>query len=106
MDLKSIKFLRQKKTLKVSKPSFICILNKLLVDTVSHDFKIALQKARQEKKLTQVELAQKVMEKQSVIAEYESGKAIPNNTVISKLERVLGMRLPKQKKEKAKKITE
>jgi len=42
------------------------------------------------------------MEKQSVISEYESGKAIPNNVVISKLERVLGIKLPKQKKVKGK----
>ena len=50
--------------------------------------------------MTQVELAQKVMEKQSVISEYEAGKAIPNQAVISKIERVLGIRLPKQKKTK------
>jgi len=46
------------------------------------------------------------MEKQAVISEYEAGKAIPNNTVISKIERVLGVRLPKQKKEKVNKNSE
>lgn len=40
------------------------------------------------------------MEKQSVISEYESGKAIPNPAVISKLERALGVRLPRDKKKK------
>ena len=41
------------------------------------------------------------MEKQSVIGEYESGKAIPNPQIISKLERALGVRLPREKKKKA-----
>jgi len=43
------------------------------------------------------------MEKQSVISDYESGKAIPNPQVISKLERALGCRLPRDKKKKTKK---
>jgi len=34
------------------------INNFSLVDTVSHDFKVALQRARQEKKMTQADLAQ------------------------------------------------
>ena len=34
---------------------------------------------------------QKINEKQQVVNEYESGKAIPNNAVMSKLERNLGM---------------
>jgi len=74
------------------------------VDTVSHDFKIALQQARQAKKLNQKQLAELVNEKQSVISEYESGKAIPNPQVISKLERALGCKLPRQKKKKSKKV--
>ena len=36
---------------------------------------------------------QAVNEKQSVIQEYESGKAIPNNQVLGKLERALGVKL-------------
>ena len=42
------------------------------------------------------------MEKQTVIQDYESGKAIPNPQVISKLERALGVRLPREKKKKTK----
>eukprot|EP01016_Furgasonia_blochmanni_P011202 TRINITY_DN1497_c0_g1_i14.p3 TRINITY_DN1497_c0_g1~~TRINITY_DN1497_c0_g1_i14.p3 ORF type:complete len:144 (+),score=43.79 TRINITY_DN1497_c0_g1_i14:98-529(+) len=72
------------------------------VSTVSHDFKIALQQARQAKGLTQVQLARNVNEKQSVIADYEAGRAIPNPGIISKLERALGVRLPRQKKQKKK----
>merc|ERR1712072_721113 len=66
-------------------------------DTVSHDFKMALQQARLAKKMTQAQLAQQINEKGTVINEYESGKAIPNGAIINKLNRALGVRLPKAK---------
>lgn len=53
----------------------------------------AIQTARQEKELAQKELAQKVNEKPQVIADYEAGRAIPNPQILSKLERVLGVKL-------------
>jgi len=62
---------------------------------VSHDFKLALQQARLAKKMTQSALATSVNEKNTVINEYESGKAIPNGAIINKLNRALGVRLPK-----------
>merc|ERR1712217_512493 len=65
--------------------------------TVSHDFKMALQQARIAKKMTQAQLATAIAEKGSVINEYESGKAIPNGAIINKLNRALGVRLPKAK---------
>ena len=46
-----------------------------------------------ELKLSQKDVAQKVNEKPSVIQDYESGKAIPNPQILSKLERVLGVKL-------------
>lgn len=46
-----------------------------------------------EKQLAQKDLAQKVNEKPSVIADYEAGRAIPNPQILSKLERVLGVKL-------------
>merc|ERR1712129_322641 len=66
-------------------------------ETVSHDFKIALQQARLAKKMSQAVLATAVNEKGSVINEYESGKAIPNGAIIQKLNRALGVRLPRAK---------
>mmetsp|Transcript_96803 Transcript_96803/g.230353 ORF Transcript_96803/g.230353 Transcript_96803/m.230353 type:complete len:144 (+) Transcript_96803:90-521(+) len=65
--------------------------------TVSHEFKTALQQARLAKKMTQAALATAINEKGSVINEYESGKAIPNGAIINKLNRALGVRLPKAK---------
>merc|ERR1712056_21555 len=66
-------------------------------DTVSHDFKMALQQARLAKKMSQAALATQVNEKQSVINDYEAGKAIPNGAIINKLNRTLGVRLPRAK---------
>lgn len=46
-----------------------------------------------DKQFTQKDLAQKVNEKPSVIQDYESGKAIPNAQILSKMERILGVKL-------------
>ena len=56
--------------------------------------------ARTAKKMTQKELATAINEKPQVVAEYESGKAIPNPQIISKLERKLGTKLPRPGKSK------
>lgn len=53
----------------------------------------AIQQARMEKGLSQKDCAQKINEKPSVLQDYESGKAIPNTQILSKLERVLGVKL-------------
>jgi putative transcription factor len=55
----------------------------------------AIMAARTAKKLTQKELATAVNEKPTVVAEYESGKAVPNPQIIAKLERKLGVKLPR-----------
>eukprot|EP01029_Cantina_marsupialis_P029805 TRINITY_DN782257_c0_g1_i1.p1 TRINITY_DN782257_c0_g1~~TRINITY_DN782257_c0_g1_i1.p1 ORF type:complete len:163 (-),score=51.98 TRINITY_DN782257_c0_g1_i1:119-574(-) len=65
---------------------------------VSHNLKMAIQKARQAKGWTQKELAQKISEKSTVINEYESGKGVPSPQILNKLDRVLGVRLPRPNK--------
>ncbi|EZG65880.1 putative multiprotein bridging factor type 1 [Gregarina niphandrodes] len=62
---------------------------------LTNSFRDALQKARMEKKMTQSQLAQAINEKPSVVADYESGRAIPNGQIITKLQKVLGCHLPK-----------
>jgi len=52
-----------------------------------------IQTARMEKQLTQKDLAQKINEKPSVIQDYESGKAIPSPQILSKMERILSVKL-------------
>ncbi|CAR23224.1 Multiprotein-bridging factor 1 [Lachancea thermotolerans] len=53
----------------------------------------AISRARGEKKLTQKDLATKVNEKPTVINDYEAGRAIPNQQILAKLERALGVKL-------------
>ncbi|KAK1662916.1 hypothetical protein QYE76_051075 [Lolium multiflorum] len=62
-------------------------------ERVPSDLKKGIMQARMDKKLTQAQLAQMINEKPQVIQEYESGKAIPNQQIIAKLERVLGTKL-------------
>lgn len=62
-------------------------------EKVSLDVGKLIQQSRMEKKLTQKDLATKINEKPQVIMDYESGKAIPNNQVMGKIERALGVKL-------------
>merc|ERR1712002_342135 len=62
-------------------------------DTVSLSVGRLIQKGRQDKQMNQKELATKINEKAQVINEYESGKAIPNNQVLGKIERAIGIKL-------------
>lgn len=64
-------------------------------ERVSTQLKTQIIQARTAKKLTQAQLAQLVNEKPQVIQEYETGKAIPNPQVLSKMSRVLGVVLKK-----------
>ena len=60
----------------------------------------AIMQGRTAKKLTQKQLATSLNEKPQVIMEYENGKAIPNPQIISKIERALGVKLPRPPKKK------
>jgi len=53
----------------------------------------AIQKGRQQKEMTQKDLATKINEKPQIVVEYEQGKAIPNQAVLAKMERALGIKL-------------
>jgi putative transcription factor len=61
----------------------------------------AIMQARTAKGISQKDLATSINEKTQVVGEYESGKAIPNPQIISKLERKLGVKLPRPGKSKA-----
>lgn len=61
----------------------------------------AIMQARTAKKMTQKDLATAINEKPQVIGQYESGKAVPNPQIISKLERKLGCKLPRPGKSTA-----
>ena len=74
----------------------------------SRAFSVALQQARLKKGWKQQQLAQQLNVRQTVINQYESGKAVPNPNLIAKMNRILGVKLPPinkpgQKKKKKKK---
>jgi putative transcription factor len=66
--------------------------------TVDRSLSQAIQQARLAKKMTQKELATSINEKPAIIQEYEAGKAIPSGALIAKIERALGVRLPRPAK--------
>jgi putative transcription factor len=62
-------------------------------DRVNKDVARAIQQARITKEWTQADLARNINEKQQIVNEYEQSKAIPNQQVLSKMERALGVKL-------------
>merc|ERR1712228_838859 len=75
---------------------------------IGKNFSVALQQARLKKGWKQQQLAQQLNVRQTVINQYESGKAKPNSQLIAKMNRILGVKLPAvqkvgQKKKKKKK---
>merc|ERR1711874_547623 len=68
------------------------------VNLVGHDIKIAIQKGRQAKGWNQKQFAEALQVKQDIVRDYEAGKAQPDNAFIAKMERVLGVKLPRAPK--------
>ena len=60
---------------------------------VAPEIRLAIQKARIDKKMSQAELAKQINERPQVVQEYENGKAVPNQMVLAKMEKVLGVKL-------------
>lgn len=60
---------------------------------VAPEVRQAIQKARLEKKMSQAVLAKQINERPQVVQEYENGKAVPNQAVLAKMEKVLGVKL-------------
>jgi len=60
---------------------------------VDHDVGRLIQQGRQAKGWTQKDLATSINEKPQIIQEYEQGKAVPNQNVLGKIERAIGLRL-------------
>uniref|UniRef100_A0A1B6DPK9 HTH cro/C1-type domain-containing protein n=1 Tax=Clastoptera arizonana TaxID=38151 RepID=A0A1B6DPK9_9HEMI len=62
-------------------------------DKIPLDLGKLIQQGRQAKGWSQKELATKCNEKPQVINDYEAGRGIPNQAVIGKIERALGVKL-------------
>jgi len=68
--------------------------------TIGRKFCVALQQARLQKGWKQEQLAHVLNINKSIINQYESGKAIPDPSLISKMNRALGVTLPPVNKPK------
>ena len=64
----------------------------------SLDFQKALQQARMANKMSQKDLALKLGMNLNTMVNYEKGKEIPTNLIISKLEKLLNTKLPRIQK--------
>ena len=73
------------------------------VQQIGLPISLAIQQARDKEKMTQVQLAKAINEKVTVVEDYESGRAIPDNKILAAMEKVLKTKLPRQPKEKGKK---
>ncbi|XP_055686994.1 endothelial differentiation-related factor 1 homolog [Lutzomyia longipalpis] len=62
-------------------------------EKISLDVGKLIMQGRQSKGMSQKELATKICEKPQVVNEYEAGRGIPNNVILAKMERALGIRL-------------
>ena len=67
---------------------------------MTHEISMAIQKARQQNKMSQGDLAKELKCKESIIKTYENGTAIPSNDFIHKIELVLKTKLPRAPKQK------
>ena len=62
-------------------------------EKVSRSLRSIITKARNSKEMSQAKLAQLCCVKPATITSYENGKAIPDNAVLGKMERHLGVKL-------------
>lgn len=64
-------------------------------ETVSYTLRMQIQQARNANKLNQKQLAIKLGVNPKIITEYESGVTVPNPQILSKMSRILGVKLKK-----------
>lgn len=62
-------------------------------DKVPLDIGKIIQQGRNAKGLSQKDLATKICEKPQIVNDYEAGRGIPNNLILGKIERVIGLKL-------------
>ena len=63
------------------------------LERLGAEVRAAIQKARVAKGWSQAELAKRINERAQVVQEYESGKAVPVQAVLAKMERALEVKL-------------
>lgn len=85
---------KEKKETPVTTPK----VDKVTIKEPSLDFQKALQQARMANKMSQKDLALKLGMNLNTMVNYEKGKEVPTNLIISKLEKLLNTKLPRIQK--------
>ncbi|CAH4017222.1 endothelial differentiation-related factor 1 homolog [Pieris rapae] len=62
-------------------------------DKIPLDLGKLIMQGRQSKGMSQKDLATKICEKPQIVNDYEAGRGIPNNIVLGKIERAIGIKL-------------
>ena len=88
INIKSKKQKRQDNTSKIAKSE-----EARPITTISLSISSLIRDARKIKGMTQKELSNKINEKPDIISKYESGKATPDQQILGKMEKVLGVKL-------------
>lgn len=68
-----------------------------IVGSISIDMRLQIQKARNNKGLSQKQLAQQLNIKPDIINQYESGKIKPDNRILQKMGNILGVKFTTKK---------
>lgn len=61
--------------------------------TVAPSVAKLIMQGRQAKGLSQKDLATQICEKPQIVNDYEAGRGIPNNLILGKIERIIGIKL-------------
>ncbi len=67
---------------------------------IGNNLKVAIMQARVAKKMSQKDFAQKLGVSVDIVNKYESGRIVPDNKFIAKMEKTLGVKLPRPIKPK------
>ena len=63
-----------------------------------HDLKIAIAQARQEKGWNQEQFAKMIQIPKAEVNAWEAGKSVPPGVIIARMDKVLGVKLPRPNK--------
>jgi len=86
---------KEKKETPIVTPIVTPKVDKVKLKEPSLDFQKALQQARMANKMSQKDLALKLGMNLNTMVNYEKGKEVPTNLIISKLEKLLNTKLPR-----------
>ena len=69
-----------------------------LAASMPQDLRIAIAQARNAKGWTQQQFAHQMCVQKTEVNAWEAGKSLPNGNLIAKMDKVLGVKLPRPKK--------